>query len=233
MVRLVQDIAPALLLAALAAGVFAANPHTASAVTLNLEITATADDDTWYPQFPAWDSDVGPSCTLCQGFDGETIYLMALRFLNVTIPQGASITSATLQLADNTTAGGDGAFGVLYGNDTDDAPAWGGATTPESMTKTTTSAVMSNADVSGGVHTVDVTDIVQEIIDRAGWVSGNDLAFGGDETGAGDAMAYLDYPTVASALSIEYTEGGGEEEEAPARVIRLQGNVRLQGVRLF
>lgn len=124
----------------------------------------------------------------------------------VTIPQGATITAATLTphwrgqngtpsilirgaAADNTTAG-----------PTTQAAYYGGA-------RTTATVNYANA------ATADVTAIVQEVINRSGWASGNGLMLyvqdNGSPTGAYDAAG-------SPSLSVTYTAAGGGAVAATA-----------------
>lgn len=103
------------------------------------------------------------------------------RFTNVTIPQGATVTSATLSVYVNY-LNGTGAAGVIYGYATDNAAAWSIGTNPGAGTVTPARVVLTTATTSfsrpsTGSHSYDVATIVQELINRAGWASGNALSF--------------------------------------------------------
>jgi hypothetical protein len=64
-----------------------------------------------------------------------------------------------------------------------------------------------------GVETVDVTALVQEIVNQAGWASGNALAIVCHDNGSSNDN-YIGHSTYDRAtdrgakLTIEYTEGG-------------------------
>jgi len=66
-----------------------------------------------------------------------------------------------------------------YGNDTDDAVAPTSTADAEGKAKTTNfvNKVITGSGVDGTEHQWDVVDIVQEIVDRAGWSSGNAMMF--------------------------------------------------------
>lgn len=200
----------------------------------------TVDDDT-YVGGSTWLSATNPEL-LAQGISSGTPFFIALRFAGATIAQGATITSATLRLFSYG-SGATGTFGSLYGSDVDNAPAWSGAVTPNTITQTTASTSFVVTDTTAGTaQDFDVTDIVQEIVNRPGWQSGNALAFGGDTTGS-DAAYNLFWSSEGSTAAytsdvyepklIIVTSGGGGGDP-PARELRLQGGVRLMnGVRLY
>src|SRR5690606_20998312 len=93
-----------------------------------------------------------------------------------------------------------------------DAPAWSEGSRVRTITKT---AAFTTITPSGtGLYTIGVTGIMQEIVNRAGWASGNDVRFGlFDNVGSGSnnvVMAALEHATRTEAqLEIEYEEAGG------------------------
>lgn len=198
-------------------------------------ITTDADDDSYMTGI-GWVSVALSPQIAPQGNSSGFDFELALRFQNTVVEQGATISSATLRLYYE--SGSFAFIGTLYGNDADDAPAWSGSVTPDLITKTTASASMTVPSVSFlDPVDFDVTDIVQEIVNRGGWTSGNALAIVGDATGvtAQDSTSFLaregsfaevsDY-SLAPVLIIETAS-------APARVLRLKGGTRLMnGVRL-
>jgi hypothetical protein len=107
-------------------------------------------------------------------WSGATPFNGAVRFTGVAVPQGATITSATLTMTEETRYN-TGAKSTCRGEAADNPPAWSSSSLPSAMTPTTASA---NAVDSGGATTViTVTTIVQELVNRAGWVSGNAMRF--------------------------------------------------------
>lgn len=101
------------------------------------------------------------------------------RFQNVDIPQGSTINSAVLklQMADYDCALG-GCNNDIYGVDADDTSTWGAGYKPSSQAKTT--ATLAWDETTTGTWTArshDVQAIVQEIVNRGGWSSGNSMSF--------------------------------------------------------
>ena len=131
------------------------------------------------------------------------------RFVNVGIPNNATIVNArlvagsliTFQVGsigtDNPPNDGT-AFARIrwYGEDVDDAAPY---TTPaDYITRPRTTASIDTADFysldpADNPSEFDVTSLVQEIVDRPGWATGNDMAFitednGSDSLGEGTAI---------------------------------------------
>lgn len=103
-------------------------------------------------------------------------YWSFFRFTSLTIPEGATITAANLHLNIYAIELG-GAKGYLYGNDVDDAVAPTTHDGVKNLTTTTASVDLTSNLASTGWKSLDVTSIVQEIVSRGGWSSGNDLQF--------------------------------------------------------
>ena len=171
--------------------------------TLQVKVTDTADDG----------FEVFGSLTNVQfgaGYASGATFLLYCRFLNVTVPQGATIDSSTLTLNITDVTGTPNT--TLYGVDEDNAAAFADpGNMPSAATRTTASA---DPDPAGtGTKVITITTIVQEIVDRAGWASGNSMAFVADNNaGSGDnywfAEDYEDAGTAEAVLDITYTAGG-------------------------
>lgn len=109
------------------------------------------------------------------GGDGTYKISSSYRFPAVTIPQGSTIDSATLDLTLTDTGSQEGTpFVYIYAYDADDT-----ATAVRPSTNTPTTAYVSwsvSANTPGSTITSpDIKTVVQEIVDRGGWVSGNAL----------------------------------------------------------
>jgi hypothetical protein len=131
-----------------------------------------------------------------------------VRFQTVNVPNASTITSATLTLRYTEAPSGSV---TVYGIDTDDLAAFSNAASINSAPQTTASAVFSGGS-SGADKSVDVTSIVQEIVNRAGWVANNDMGFVWPAPGSGNsigAQAYDGSSTLCARLSITYAAAGG------------------------
>jgi hypothetical protein len=132
------------------------------------------------------------------------------RFVSVTIPQGATINTATLGLTQETAAATNPTDANIYGNDVDNAAQPTTYADIVSMTQTTATTL---ADVSSAAtKAYDVTSIVQEIVNRGGWTSGNALLLAMfPDTGVADNLSDTWYTYdggTAPTLDIDYTVGG-------------------------
>lgn len=151
-------------------------------------------------------------------------YTCAARFTGVTIPQGATINSADFSMvADGTydaspnvvrfwvccqAADNAGALATTGSADLD------GATRPG----TTADSTWTQTSVTGGTrYTVSITSAVQEVINRAGWVSGNAIVILVDthaDTTTGEWQDYRAFNHASGGasggphLDITYTTGG-------------------------
>lgn len=155
------------------------------------------------------------------GIVSGTNYWPCWRWNNVTIPQGAMIDSAFLEvhLAGGNIGGAP--TGTIYGVDEDDCAAWASGTKPSTRSKTSASVSYTcNVGTTTTEDTPDLKSIIQEIVNRAGWSSGNDLGLWWERTGAGaDALKDI-HPTASfpMKLTINYTEAaGGGSTPAPRR----------------
>lgn len=130
-----------------------------------------------------------------------------LRFQSLAIPQGATIVSATLDLYIYQLHKEPLLY--VYGVDEDNAAAFANGNLPSSKTKT---AASDTYDFTGegqafdwatinAYRQWDVTAIVQEIVDRVGWVSGNSMSF----------LATGDVGTERRAWIQDYNFGAGTQ----------------------
>jgi len=106
-----------------------------------------------------------------------------LHFTTVAIPQGATIDDATLGLEVINVSGVPQV--TVYGDDIDDAAAIGSSNRPSQWTKTTASADATTAIGTTGARTLLITSVIQEIVDRAGWATGQDMNLGLFHDGGG------------------------------------------------
>lgn len=154
-------------------------------------------------------------------------YSGGLRFRNVQVPQGATVDSAWLELyakfSDTTSVGLR-----LRGEDTASADSFSTASDYNARTKTTAYIDWSPPIVTAGqwYRSPDISSVVQEIINRADWVSGNPLVvFLDDTTSCWDC--YRDWHSFEEAgdnqakLIVYYTVGSqGIRNHAKAVVLR-------------
>lgn len=149
---------------------------------------------------------------------GGTGYNGGYRFTNVTVPQGATIDGAklTFQAQNN--------FGVttcrlrVFGVDADDYDGFSDSAgdRPRDVTVTTAYVDWTAATWTSGSNydTPDIKAVVQEIVDRAGWASGNDMSIviknnGSDANARRGAKSYENSTSDCALLTITYSTASG------------------------
>lgn len=109
-----------------------------------------------------------------------------LRFQTIAVPHGAIIDSAILTVQSQGSGFKTNTKPVkiqIYGDDIDNAPAWSHPSNrPENINKTTNFLNFTTITPPGTAFSPqdlpwNVKDIVQEIIDRIGWSSNNNMRF--------------------------------------------------------
>jgi putative CocE/NonD family hydrolase len=146
---------------------------------------------------------------LVQDGSNQTV---GLRFQSIAIPQGAEITAAHVQFTTDETGGGSAAL-VIRGHDTNDAPTFTSSSGNVSTRPRTSASVPWNppawnvvGESGAAQRTPNLAPVIQEIVDRGGWSSGNDLAL--IITGSGKRVAEAHSGGVA-VLHVEFNTGGG------------------------
>jgi len=156
------------------------------------------------------------------GRDISTDYpnqIIGVRFQNLKIPQGSTITSAYIEF--NTQAIYTGTQATIsldiHGEASDNAEQFNSTNKNiSSRTKTSANSTWSvnswdDADVKH--QTPDLKGIIQEIVNRTGWSSGNSMAFtitnpGDDPSSGRMATSYDNNPNKAPKLHIEISGKG-------------------------
>jgi hypothetical protein len=136
------------------------------------------------------------------------------RFQDVGVPQGAMITGATLKFATWNVNGPSKS--KCYGVDANDTGTWvQSSNEPKNAVKTTAyaSLTVSGSDNPNGVYvrrSFNVTSVTQEVVNRDGWVSGNNMSFVTQDNGS-----------AISASLKAYTYDAGEWYPAPKLTINF------------
>lgn len=135
-----------------------------------------------------------------------------IRFPNITIPQGATVQVAhvTLDVAYVQDSGQIDA--EIFAIDEDDhvAPTDNATWHTDHGLHTSASESWSfTAQGSGTLQTVDISAVIQEILDRGGWQSGNAIGIHIDEVDSVGTQA-----VDGATLHVEYTEGSSAHELA-------------------
>lgn len=216
----------------------------ASNGSISNRINASAND--------AEESLVCSGCSTYQGyvyrissdldFNSDAAYngssqLVGMRFTSLSIPKGATITSATVKFtaypdaSPNTPA----TSVAIQGEDIGNAPTIGTAYYGlSSRTKTTASVAWNSIPywyLNVEYTSPDISPVIQEIVNRQDWSSGNALLLLVSGTGFRQAFAYDGSPSKAPLLSIEYSVSGSaqfisriEQSTLPANSTLINGN---------
>ncbi len=180
-----------------------------SAPTQVDELIASTADDGWWNSTPGF----GTTSTIQIGVSGGPTYWNGFfRFQTVAIPQGATITGATLTLEFTNTEASLSWDVDVFANDVDNAVSPTDYTSAEALALTT---AFYNWVISGGWTTGDKTSgsiaaVIQEVVSRAGWASGNDLMLVVKDSGSGADAWIRDRSgnaATAARLSVTYTTG--------------------------
>ncbi|MBN2717390.1 MAG: metallophosphoesterase [Deltaproteobacteria bacterium] len=174
-----------------------------------------------------WDSmdDVEESTTdgviYTDSSDLELIYdsyvssdqIVGLRFTDMSIPAGATITNAFIQLTCDETDS-EAATLFIAGEASDNAtPFTADAYNVSSRSVTTASVAWSVpewllvGEAGDAQRSPDLSAVIQEVVDRSGWVSGNSIGIivTGETGGVRHAEAYDGSSADAPLLYVEYT----------------------------
>jgi VCBS repeat-containing protein len=172
---------------------------------IEVRVAASADD--------AEESSSG-SVSLSSG-DLELVYdgsnqTVGMRFNGISIPKGSTITSAYVQFtvdesqAESTTL-------TIQGQNVDQATTFSTQSKNISSRARTVAAVSWSPNpwatigaAGADQQTPNIASVIQEIVGRSGWASGNSLAIIISGTGHRTAQAYNLAPTAAPLLHVEY-----------------------------
>lgn len=147
---------------------------------INEQIAATTDDcseddDT---SVLLTGIDIYPCGRVDEGYDGIHSYDLGLRWITVNIPNSSTITAAKLSLYMTND------YGTLearvIGIDEDNTVTWASDNRPSQRAKTTAIISANEADWNNWAEVswidIDISSVIQEIVNRGGWSSNNALA---------------------------------------------------------
>jgi type IV pilus assembly protein PilY1 len=134
---------------------------------------------------------------------------VGLRFQNLDIPQGATVTRAYIEFTAAAASAANNFSFTIRGQLDDDTVQFSTTDGNISSRSGTSSAVVwtgTTAWVSGVTYqTPDLSAIVQEVVTREGWHSKNSMVFKIDGTGKRDAKPYDASASQAPLLYVEFT----------------------------
>ena len=168
-------------------------PANAAPITLNSRVAAGADDAEEFPTGVVSLTSTDLELVLEPGRGNQTV---GMRFQGIAVPQGATITSAYVQFQVDEVST-DAASLNIAAEDTDNAATFTTATNNVSARPRTGATVIwtpsawPTVDVAGpDQRTPNIASLVQAVINRPGWTSGNALAVIVSGSGARVAKAY-------------------------------------------
>src|SRR3989304_4547216 len=148
---------------------------------------------------------------LIQDTSNQTV---GIRFNGVDIPQGSTITNAYIQFLVDEVKTGDTIL-AIQGEDVDHALTFSSISfdiTSRSRTLETVSwnpnPWLTVGEAGPDQQTPDIATVIQEIINRPGWASGNSLAIIITGTGVRTAESYEGNQAGAPLLHVEYVPFG-------------------------
>jgi PKD repeat protein len=191
-----------------AAGLSLVRPHFAAAATIVEARVNTSTDDA--EQFATGGMYLTSSdLELIHDADDQTV---GIRWTNLAIPRNATITTAYIQFVAKESQ--SEATSLTFRAQASDNPPTFTGTDLNVTSRTRTAASMSWSpvpwtvgDAGGNQRTPDFSAVVQEVVNRSGWSSGNALVMIVNGIGHRTAWAYDGSPTEAPLLHVEYSLG--------------------------
>ena len=140
----------------------------------------------------------------------KSLQKVGLRFRDLAIPSGATITSAWVQFGTDEKQSEATAL-TIKGQAADNAPTFSSAAKVGTRSVTSASVAWSPAawlvvgETGANQRTPDLTGVIQEVVGRAGWASGNAIALVITGTGHRTARSFDRLATEAPLLHIEFS----------------------------
>jgi hypothetical protein len=162
---------------------------------------------------------------LDMGWEGDDLNIMTTytRYQNVTIPQGAVIDSAVLVIYAHEDEDAEAKV-TIFAEDIDDSPMFADN---EAITDRTWTSASVKWDITEDwtmwqqYHTPNIASVIQAVVDRPGWKSGNALTLflQGEDQGASLLDNARDFE---SFENIEDPDDGGDGLHHPERIPTLK-----------
>ena len=143
--------------------------------------------------------------------DGNTVQLVGVRFAKVTIPANATITNAYVQFRVDGASTATTSLAIRAENAANTPTYTSGLNNISSRATTSTSvgwapAAWPTVGAAGEAQrTPNLAALVQAVVGRTGWATGNALAFQFSGTGMRKAVAFEGGVSFAPLLHVEYT----------------------------
>ena len=206
-------------IAGLAGGPFASQ---AAATTVEARTATSADDAEEFAT-----GNMYLNSTDLELIHDTTDQTVGMRWTALAIPPGATITAAYIQFASKE-AQSDVTALTLRAQAADNPLAFGSANLDiSSRPRTTAAATWSPVawlvgEIGANQRTSDLSAVIQEVVSRTGWASGNALAIIVTCTGHRTAYSFDGKAASAPLLHVEYTTGPVSDAPPVARLSASQ-----------
>jgi len=188
---------------------------------LDRQVAASADNcrAAWNSSASSWVFDLGPADYVHVGYRGYYRNKAGggMRFTNITIPEGSAITAAYFTMTCYVSRSNTTVNSKIHGEDADNAAQFSDLADYQGRPRTTAEVNWDSIPawtLDTEYNSPDIKTIIQEIIDRAGWVGGSALViFWDDHDGRStssdesnrEGYSYGGSSTKCAKLHIEYT----------------------------
>ena len=176
--------------------------------TSSLEVRVSADNDD-AEERPSGSTSLGSS-DLELTTDKSNVQLVGMRFNGIDIPQGSAITNPYIQFEVDETSSGSTSL-VIQGQAADNAPSFSSSQNNISTRPLTSASVAWSPSpwptrnaARPDPQTLNLSDAIQQIVDRSGWSNGDSLEPVISGTGKRTAESYDSEPQAAPQLHIEF-----------------------------
>lgn len=140
----------------------------------------------------------------------ENNQLIGIRFTNLNIPQGAIVSSARLVYNVDQLKDGWNELEIYAENVDHASPFESALGNISNRAKTQTAIKLGNntqwININGSITSPNIAPVIQEIVNRPGWVEMNAIALMIKGTGGNTAIAYDGNPDLPPMLIVNYME---------------------------
>ncbi len=176
-------------------------------ITVTARVSASSDDAEENTASKAVDI---TSTDLELGAD-SSVQMVGMRFTNLSIPQGASIISSSIEFEVDEAKTAQTSV-VIRGEASNNALTFSTSNANISSRPKTVSQISWNnipgwPTVNAKQQSPDISSVIQEIVNRPGWQTGNAIGLYIDGTGKRTAESYNGEPAAAAKLTVQYSIG--------------------------
>ncbi|MCP5019059.1 MAG: VWA domain-containing protein [Ketobacter sp.] len=159
------------------------------------------------------------------GYDGSNEQAVGLRFTNIQIPNGSTVTSAYIEFTAYESDSSSASF-TIYAQNSDNPSYYSNSRKPNSLSTIGTTVSWPNIEAWSGnsiYRTPDIAPLVQALVNRGGWSEGNAMSFiikNTSGSGTRDARSYDNDATRAPKLVINVAGTPSELADTTRDVLR-------------